>query len=554
MTHATAKVRFGDARTLAALHVCRTQDELEQRFAAGLKSLLGDMPAALCLGDRNDGAGTVRLVVGRGCPLEPLQEVDATSWPEAAQHRRPIRYRNLVLGELLLGAEVEPGVDSTLGDVLEHFGTALVNLVLNAESRQATDDYCASLQALHEGIILFQEQDKEAVTARLLDLVKSMMEATAGALFVLREVGVPSSGLQLEQVLGIPEALVENFRSKDGQPWPEHLLDWQAQVVERDDDGDIAGLAGDSVPPILERVAVLPLRYHGVQAGVCVLFNPLGDGRQTRNNIGRLQSFGQLAAALLHRLELERVSQESVSIQRELQLAETIQQRLVPSEALPSQRFQFAWRSIAAKSIGGDYVDFLQSDLGDIYAIIADASGHGINSALLMTSFRANYRGNAPWLEPMDLAASLNGEIAHEVGPTGMFITSAMARIEPDGGALSLCSAGHNPTMIYRAATGEIERVESHGPPMGFLAGATYEQYDGRLESGDVLLLYTDGVTEAVSATGEMFGEERLAALLAAEAPTSAQAVLDAALSQLVAFTGCECHDDDVSILVIRAR
>ncbi|MEZ6038766.1 MAG: PP2C family protein-serine/threonine phosphatase [Planctomycetota bacterium] len=550
----SALATFGDARSLAALHACRSQDELERRVADGLRTLLGGVSAAFVLSDRNDGAGTVRFVIGDDCALREFESVDQRAWPVPQEQRMPVHYRNLVLGELLLGSPVAAELQRTLDDVLEHFGTALVNLVLNAESRQATDDYCASLQTLQEGIVLFQEQDKEAVSARLLDLVKGMMEATAGALFVLREIGVPSSGLQLEQVLGIPEALLESFRAVDGGQWPEQLLDWQAQVVERDDDGNIAGLAGDSVPPILERVAVLPLRYHGVQAGVCVLFNPLGDGRQTRNNIGRLQSFGQLAAALLHRLELERVSQESVSIQRELQLAGTIQQRLVPSEALPSDGFEFAWRSIAAKSIGGDCVDFLQSDLGDIYAIIADASGHGINSALLMTSFRANYRGNAPWLEPRELAASLNSEIAHEVGPTGMFITSVMARIEQDSGALTLCSAGHNPTMIFRAATGTIEQVESHGPPMGFLAGTSYEQYEGLLAAGDVLLMYTDGVTEAAAADGEMFGEERLAAVLMQYATESASAVLEVTLTQLVQFTGRECHDDDVSMLVIRAR
>ena len=114
-----------------------------------------------------------------------------------------------------------------------------------------------------------------------------------------------------------------------------------------------------------------------------------------------------------------------------------------------------------------------------------------------MTSFRANYRGNAPWQEPSDLTVTMNNEVVHEVGPTGMFITAALTRIDPEDGSMQLCSAGHNPTMVYRAATGEVEQIDSHGPPMGFMADAEYEGYRGELASGDIVLLYTDGITEA---------------------------------------------------------
>ncbi|MCK5944689.1 MAG: PP2C family protein-serine/threonine phosphatase [Planctomycetes bacterium] len=553
MAATSRQAPWGTAASQVTLHACRSQDELEQTFAEGLQQLLPGVDAALCLAT-DDGDGLeVRLVVGDGCPVRPAQRVSEESWQLPAAQRLPICFADNELGELWLGADAAPAVRALLQDALIHLGTALVNLALNSEARDATDEYCATLQALEEGIVLFQEPDRDAMMARLLVLASGMVEAAASALYVLDEVGNEASELRLQQALGMPDALLESFRSTDGSAWPDCLLGAPAQIAERDADGSIARIAPDCAPPVLQSVVVLPLRYHGVQAGICVLFNPKTDAGQS-DSIGRLQSFGQLAAALLHRLSLERLKETSISIGRELEIAETIQKRLVPSEAPPSERYDFAWSSLAAKNIGGDYVDFLVSDLGDIYAIVADASGHGINSALLMTSFRANYRGNAAWLEPNELVASLNEEVVHEVGPTGMFITAALLRIEPDEGQLSMCSAGHNPTMIYRAERGEVELVDSHGPPMGFMAGVDYESYASGLKPGDVVLLYTDGITEATDADLEMFGEDRLERLLVEHAGGTAQSILDVAMRELAEFSGRERHEDDVSLMVIKVR
>ncbi|MFN3240751.1 MAG: PP2C family protein-serine/threonine phosphatase [Planctomycetota bacterium] len=552
MSATPTETPWGDASSQVTLHACRSQDELEQAFVNGLAQLLPGVDAAICLADDRAETLVVRAVVGDSCPVKPLQAVSRACWQLPDAQRLPIGFRDHVLGELWLEKAPPAPVRDELCDALTHLGTALVNLALNSEAREATDEYCATLQALEEGIVLFQEPDPDALMARLLSLASGMVSATAGALYVLDEVGNAASELVLQQALGMPDALLESFRAVDGGAWPDCIADAPAQVVGRAADGSIAGLAAECAPPVLQQVVVLPLRYHGVQAGVCVLFNPMIDEQRDVN--GRLQSFGQLAAALLHRLSLERLKENSVSIERELEIAETIQKRLVPSEAPPNDDYDFAWHSLAAKSIGGDYVDITVSDLGDLYAIVADASGHGINSALLMTSFRANYRGNAAWLEPPELAASLNSEVSHEVGPTGMFITAALLRIEQETGQLSMCSAGHNPTMIFRAATGTIEQVDSHGPPMGFMAGVEYEGYEGDLQSGDVVLMYTDGITEATDAELEMFGEDRLEQVLLQSAAGTAKDVLDAALHELARFTGRDHHDDDVSLMVIKAR
>jgi len=269
---------------------------------------------------------------------------------------------------------------------------------------------------------------------------------------------------------------------------------------------------------------------------------------------GRLQSFGRLAAALLHRLSLERLREESALVARELQIAEAIQQRLVPQQAPPSSAFEFAWRSVAAKSIGGDYVDFLASESGQVSLVVADASGHGINSALLMASFRANYRAAAGLLDVDELAATLNDEVTREVGPTGMFVTAALARLDPESRELTLCSAGHNPVLLVRAGGEEVEPLGSHGTPMGFLGGVAYSRCERSLSTGDLIVIYTDGVTEATRPGAEMFGEDRLVEVVRRHARGTADEVLAAVLDAVAAFTGRAAQEDDVSVMVVRVR
>lgn len=529
-------------------------DDLDREFLAGIRALWPGVATAVCLVDDVPGRFRVAATSAADCPLHGHAYAVAADWQLPEGQRLPIRYRNHFLGELWLGVRPEGEELGLLDCALAHYGTALVNLTLNREARQATEDYCASLQALEEGIVLFQEEDPAAITARILCLATSMAQSAAGALYVLDEVGNPASSLRLEQVLGIPDSLIAEFRSVDGRPWPGCLLESSAQIAVRAADGSLAELAPDCVPPILQQMIVLPLRYHGVVAGLCLLLNPAEDGKQNRDHLGRLQSLGQLAAALLHRLRLEEQSASSHRIERELQIAETIQQRLLPDGPPPTEAYDFAWRTIAAKNIGGDYLDVLAAEDGTIHAVIADASGHGINSALLMSSFRANYRGQVMWQEPQDLVGDLNGEVVKDVGPTGMFITAQVLRLDRNGRQVRVCSAGHCPLLVYRQGDGSIEALPGNGPPLGFVAGIAYDTNVTGLASGDVVVAYTDGIVEATDSELDMYGESRLQAVLRQHVALPAAGIVEAVVRSLTEFTGRGRYDDDVSLLVVKVR
>lgn len=485
-------------------------------------------------------------------PVAALLERIPGGHPGGADSSLPMVFRGQEIGRLLLASALPPDAQVMVDAVLQHYASALANLILDAEARSATAHYCASLQVLEEGIVLFQEEDAEAVHARLLSLASTMLQATAGCLYVLREVGNPNSGLCLEQALGIPESLLAQFQGEGGMLWPDCLLGKPAQICVRQEDDSLAQLDAATIPSILQNLVLLPLRYHGVDAGVCILFNCSIDATANQDLLSRAQSLGQLGAALLHRLRLEASTARNRSIERELQIAEVIQRRLLPTKAPATPEFEFSWSSTAAQNIGGDYLDLITSDLGDIYAVVADASGHGINSALLMSSFRSNYRSDAPWQEPGDLLQRLNAEVAHEVGATGMFITAASMRLERGTGRMSFAGGGHNPVMLYRAASKRVELLESQGPPLGFLPDAQFPASEHALCPGDVLLLYTDGITEAIDRNLDMYGEDRLMSLLAANCHASAKDLLELMRQDLASFTGRERQEDDVSLLVIK--
>ena len=145
--------------------------------------------------------------------------------------------------------------------------------------------------------------------------------------------------------------------------------------------------------------------------------------------------------------------------------------------------------------------------------------------------------------------------LAEHAGSSGRdFITAVVLQIDRRMRKLTMTSAGHNPALLYRQKTGTIEMVDSHGPPLGFVPGVTYETFQIEFDPGDVLFLYTDGITEASDKDLEMFGEERLRALMQKQVDSPSSELLAAAQKALREFTGRDRHEDDVSLLVIKSR
>ncbi|MEM7200328.1 MAG: PP2C family protein-serine/threonine phosphatase [Planctomycetota bacterium] len=456
------------------------------------------------------------------------------------------------IGELRFSADGTIDLEF-LRELLAHYGSALLNLQINQEAVDSSDLYFASLQAFEEGVVLFQEQEREAVSARFLSLLTAVLTTHPGALYLLDQPGNVDSELILDQALGVPETMLDALRTRDGEWWPRQVLADPPAVLDRDANGLMEPLDPEVVPEPLKSLVACPLQFHGLTVGIALVFNADVWSDSFRSRIESVRRLGELGAAIFHRLRLEEVAVRSREVETQVAIASRIQARLLPTTAPSSTGIQCAWTSEPAQSVGGDYVDLGEED-GEVFAVIADVSGHGINSALLMTSFRATCRAESFRRRPADLLAKLNDEIHYETGDTGMFVTAAVFRIAPDGRRATYASAGHNDVYLWRDATGEVELLESTGPSTGFFAGMDYDEHEIELHPGDVLCMYTDGVVEATAAgaSEEMFGDDRLIECLRASHAGTADDVLQTVLRELNGFTGDGEREDDVSVSVIK--
>jgi sigma-B regulation protein RsbU (phosphoserine phosphatase) len=248
------------------------------------------------------------------------------------------------------------------------------------------------------------------------------------------------------------------------------------------------------------------------------------------------------------------VDQEMV--RRDIELAAEVQRRLLPQRLPESVAATFASFSLPARSIGGDYFDFLQPGDSSIGIAIADVAGKGIAAALIMSLVQASLRimatgGDQPLSE---LTGRINRFLKQSSGSNRTsFATFFYAVLDEQSRRLRYVNAGHNPPLLARSG-GAIEELQSGDRVIGMFAQAAYHEKAVDLQCGDVLLAFTDGVTEAMNANGEEFGIERLRGLLAKLASLPAPEIAARLQAELEGWTQTAPQHDDITVVVIRIR
>ncbi len=290
-------------------------------------------------------------------------------------------------------------------------------------------------------------------------------------------------------------------------------------------------------------------------AGLSVQF--ISAGRTVQ--IGFLKTEWLAAAVLFLLLALELA--DRVTMKRDLEIAREIQHWLVPAAppAVPGVDIAFATRP--ANTVAGDYYDaFLrpapdgagQSASERLMVVVADVAGKSVPAALLMATFQASLRALASLPGPIgELVKSLNGyACAHSLGGR-RFTTAVLAEYDPASRMLTYVNAGHN-APVLRRSSGRIERLEAGGLPLGIEPEAIYVSGATALESGDLLVIFTDGVAEAVNEAGEEFGERRLLDWVCKPTAAAAAATLAGLMEAVDGFVQTARQHDDITCLVMR--
>ena len=256
--------------------------------------------------------------------------------------------------------------------------------------------------------------------------------------------------------------------------------------------------------------------------------------------------------------ELGRASRRTALLEarqrQDLELAAHVQRQLLPRACPPFATLACAARCQPAGVVGGDYFDFIPIDADQTALTIGDVAGKGVAAALLMTSLQALLRSRAAACgrDVRQLASETNRRLVETI-PTNKYATVFYGVYSESRRSLVYVNAGHNPPLLVHADS-TIDRLSDGGPVLGLFEGATFQSGEVHLARGDRLVLYTDGVTEALNEAAEEFGEARLIDALTSCTGADAEQTEQAILTAHAAFTGDTSRADDMTLLVAAVR
>jgi serine phosphatase RsbU (regulator of sigma subunit) len=324
-------------------------------------------------------------------------------------------------------------------------------------------------------------------------------------------------------------------------------------VLTSDAQHDPRFASGTVVLQGIRSVLAVPLGVSEKVFGIIYADSPIAEGRFTEDHLKVLTTLASVAAIRVENARLVEARFQQERLERELQLAMEIQQRFQPTAPPSVPGYELQGISFPCYEIGGDYYDFIQREDGRLVIALGDVSGKGTAAALLMSSLHAAIHAQTGSHDTLvETISAVNRYLADNI-PPNRFVTLFYAELDPESGALSFLNAGHNPPLIVHAA-GTVEQLASGGLPLGIKADADYREGRTHLQMGDVLVIYSDGVTEAASPSGEEFGPTRLYEVVSRNVDASAAGIRDRIESALTKFSQGTQAADDITLVIVKRQ
>jgi serine phosphatase RsbU (regulator of sigma subunit) len=300
----------------------------------------------------------------------------------------------------------------------------------------------------------------------------------------------------------------------------------------------------------LRSILCVPLQFKGDMIGVVYVDNRLQVGLFTPDDLELLTAIAATAAVAIENARLYQLAVEKGRIERELQVAREVQASLLPRHTPQVEGWEFAAFWQPAREVAGDFYDFIPG--ARLGLVIADVSDKGMPAALFMALSRSIVRASmAQALSPADGITQANRLICADA-TNGMFITLFYAQLDPATGELAYVNAGHNPPLLLRAESHELMELRRTGMVLGVDEATRYHQRTMQLQAGDLILLYTDGVTDALDAQGQEFGLERLRRIMLDHCNASAAELAATLDGDVTEFSGAAARFDDITVVVAK--
>ncbi|HEY1220349.1 MAG: SpoIIE family protein phosphatase [Bryobacteraceae bacterium] len=398
----------------------------------------------------------------------------------------------------------------------------------------------AAMQALiHAGQELAENRPLAELFPLILDLSIQAVNAQRGVLLLLE-------GDQLTAKAHKGDGFRISTAVRD------RVLREKSSVLVRDAQLDDAFKGRMSiVEQKVHTMMAVPLETKDRIIGLIYVDSPFILREFTKNDLSLLTVMANVAAIRIEHARLAEVEAAERIMQRDLSQAAEIQGGMLPARAPEIAGLDLAGFNVPCRTVGGDYYDFFPYPGGSVGLALGDVSGKGMPASLMMMALHARVHVLAETPGNLgDFMARLN-KATCATCPSNRFITFFFSVLDAASGDLRFANAGHNPPVLMRAS-GEAQMLEGGGPVLGVLSIAPYGEQSANLASGDLLVLYSDGVTEASNLEFDEFGEERFIRVLSENRMRPAREIVDAVTAALKEFTAGAPQADDITLLVAR--
>jgi len=296
----------------------------------------------------------------------------------------------------------------------------------------------------------------------------------------------------------------------------------------------------------------IPMQIQGKTKGLIILGKRINNQIYTKDDVEFISSVASLAIISLenHRLFLEEL--EKQKMEEELEIARDIQKNLLPQTIPSFTHFDLAAANLSSRQVGGDYYDMITLDDKSFCVSIADVVGKGVPAALLMANLQAFLKIICKQGMKLNEATALINDLVSENITDGKFITFFWALLNNEDVTIEYVNAGHNPPLLIR--NGEIRKLDKGGIILGVMKTMVYESELVKLEKDDVILLFTDGISEAKNLKDEEFSDERLEKLILELSELSASEILTSIRKEVQNFTFGAVQSDDITLMIIKVK
>lgn len=456
---------------------------------------------------------------------------------------------NECYGALVTSERILEEQRAALELVAEHLGLALVRVQLHEEiSRQHQNDL-TKLSLMSRAGEVIRSIELEPILAKLMELALSSVEAEVGCIVLCED-----DGPRVQVEWGLGDELLAHLRVADGRSLVEAVLQEGSAKMAGHVPSDPDILA-DGPADCVGSLLAVPLATRERVLGCLIVARGEGGAFVERDldllSVTTGLSSNAIENALLHKTEVERER-----LQAELRLAGEVQMGLLPDEVPQLDGVDCAATVWPCDDSGGDYYDFMRIDDHRVAFCVGDATGHGIGAAFITTTARACLRA-CMGEEDLDLGAlfgRVSGLLEDDLAD-GKFITMFLGVYDTRDRTISYVSAGHDPGLLYRASSNTFEELEATGAPLGIFPGLEFDaEKTAPLEPGDLLIVKTDGITEAENPAQEQFGDERLRAAIQARREDAPEKIVPDLHDEVVRYRDGAPQTDDVTVLCVKAQ